>query len=695
MLARLSGDDDNREREERRQAQVDCARLVLQRSSALLLTSSRTFLRQPDCVSARENRDTVFCQMRRALDLIHFIVKEGVVDCAVGCGLEAVDPISNEEHDRAFFDSTVLKSIQQFDDSVDIMRVSSAISDGYKDQLTSSLAAIAERTQDFTDSAYTSHEHRQNILLQCDRARVELAHLLRSMSDSEGGTAASVAAPGLLGMSPPLPPPVEVEAAMRSLGKATAELRLELRETAAENSAALLDSCRRGSELLGALKDAALMADLDRVQLQSERFSEHIDYVEDVSKLVRHVVRSESAQTRAKHAQVNLHIYGPQVGVAAVTLCKDARSGLALENFDMFCAMWQHLVDDVVQIAREAHLKTLPVILQQPPTPGHDNPPPSPYHSLHGGGGGSGSQFDVNMLSPSPTHHLPLPLPPGGVAPLGKFNKSVPNLSSNAPTASRGGGGDGGDNRFLDPTKIPTQHQHQQHQQQQHDPYPFDPYRRHSTSSVMPGQPGQYPQQQQQQPMHSGRPEDVLDSFKDVENNEIVNRAKKMTGHANDMVDFTRGRSSKVKTTQDFFTVAEYFAEETNAVYKVIRIFSYDVPAGEDKRSLMAIADRVPKHCNGLQTLIHGSTVGKAATFTKVDSIVKATRPIVQLIVRVVQICFANANKYGLDFSHITLESSRTAGLHGTSDEAFGGSSGGGGGGGGGSAGASSGTDSS
>ena len=40
--------------------------------------------------SARENRDTVFCQMRRALDLIHFIIKEGVMDCTTKFGLDGV-----------------------------------------------------------------------------------------------------------------------------------------------------------------------------------------------------------------------------------------------------------------------------------------------------------------------------------------------------------------------------------------------------------------------------------------------------------------------------------------------------------------------------------------------------------------------------------------------------------------------------
>ena len=75
-------------------------------------------------------------------------------------------------------DSTVLSALKYFEHSVEIMRMS-PVSDSYKDQLTLSLDSLIERTQDFTDSAYTSHEHRQNILLLCDNARIELVHLLR------------------------------------------------------------------------------------------------------------------------------------------------------------------------------------------------------------------------------------------------------------------------------------------------------------------------------------------------------------------------------------------------------------------------------------------------------------------------------------------------------------------------------------
>lgn len=49
-----------------------------------------------------------------------------------------------------------------------------------------------------------------------------------------------------------------------------------------------------------------------------------------------------------------------------------------------------------------------------------------------------------------------------------------------------------------------------------------------------------------------------------------------MSSMAFSMYQFTKGEGA-LKTTQDLFTQAEYFAEEANRLYKVIRQFSYQV----------------------------------------------------------------------------------------------------------------------
>jgi hypothetical protein len=77
---------------------------------------------------------------------------------------------------------TIYGAIKRFEEGLEMARLTEQLlgpGEAYREKLTSDLDLIIERTQDFTDSAYTSHEHRENILLLCDRAKLELNQLLK------------------------------------------------------------------------------------------------------------------------------------------------------------------------------------------------------------------------------------------------------------------------------------------------------------------------------------------------------------------------------------------------------------------------------------------------------------------------------------------------------------------------------------
>ena len=260
----ILGQGENCPKEERWRSQIESARVFLERSSTLLLISSKTFQRHPQCPSARENRDTVFCQMRRALDLIHYIIKEGVMDCTSKFGLDGVSGsltasllTACDEQDSESTASTVLRAIKYFQDSVEIMRMS-IISESYKEQLTCCLDSITERTQDFTDSAYTTHEHRQNIILLCERAKIELGHVLSCVSNNSHHQESIEMAPQ--------PPSQVVDSTMEALLKTTTELRLELQQTSLELASILLERGKRAQERVHAgLLNAALTGDFEQL----------------------------------------------------------------------------------------------------------------------------------------------------------------------------------------------------------------------------------------------------------------------------------------------------------------------------------------------------------------------------------------------------------------------------------------------
>ena len=125
--------------------------------------------------------------MRRAIDLIHYVIREGMspdqtedIDLIDMPGVPYHDSVAMSGEDQSNLDSqtSIIGALKHFENSVDMIRMSS-VSPSYCEQVSTLLDSIVERTQDFTDSAYTSHDHRQNIIMLSERAKLEMTSLLR------------------------------------------------------------------------------------------------------------------------------------------------------------------------------------------------------------------------------------------------------------------------------------------------------------------------------------------------------------------------------------------------------------------------------------------------------------------------------------------------------------------------------------
>ncbi|CAL7948667.1 unnamed protein product [Xylocopa violacea] len=537
-LAHLTGDRQNDLKDERRRAQMAAARQVLERSTMMLLTSSKTCLRHPECPSARENRDTVFCQMRRAMDLIHYVVKDGVLDCSESQSYSNSQSPQQEDWDS----STAFSALKHFERHVETTRMT-LLGPGCRETLTAALDTVIERTQDFTDSAYTSHEHRENILLLCDRAQLELNTLLRignSMNYEGGGGS----------------PSSEMEQAVLGVLRTTRDLRQQLCTTTMEQAADLGQVTKAGQELVSTIRNVALANDRYLLQESNEKFREYIEHILEVCKMLRHVALSESLQVSAKFTEINLRIYGPQVVTAAYTLARHPTSKIAKENLEVFADMWQWLMTDVTTVAKDV------LELNQ-----------------------NRSEKQVYMSLPRPGKH-------------------------------------GTTSKPLKPVKLDSEEQAK---------IAKAGLEMKLITSEMDAETEKW--------QESGS---ALE-----ENNDIVKRAKNMSSMAFSMYQFTRGEGA-LKTTQDLFTQAEYFAEEANRLYKVVRQFSYQVPGGPHKKELLENLDRVPTYVQQLQFTVKNPTVGKAATFTKVDNVIQETKNLMNVISKVVTTCFVCATKHNV-----------------------------------------------
>lgn len=125
-----------------------------------------------------------------------------------------------------------------------------------------------------------------------------------------------------------------MELAVTNCLDSTRELRAELIATAKDQTNELPSVIRTGNELVTTITSCAATSDLELLNKTATRFQETVDHIAEITKLLRHLATNDNLQVTAKHAEINLKIYAPQVVAAAHTLAQHPGSKIAKENFE-------------------------------------------------------------------------------------------------------------------------------------------------------------------------------------------------------------------------------------------------------------------------------------------------------------------------------------------------------------------------
>lgn len=121
--------------------------------------------------------------------------------------------------------------------------------------------------------------------------------------------------------------------------------------------------------------------------------------------------------------------------------------------------------------------------------------------------------------------------------------------------------------------------------------------------------------------------------------NEIVKIAKIMSDMAYSIHLFTRGEGT-LKTTQDLFAKAAYFLQQGIILYAIIKDFLLNIPNDDLKSYLTHLLEKLPLNLQQLKNKLKQQTIGKVATFNKVDLVIQETRDVMNLIAKLVTNCF-------------------------------------------------------
>ncbi|KAM9838733.1 alpha-catulin [Aulostomus maculatus] len=318
-FAHLTGDRQNDLKDEKKKARMAAARAVLEKCTMMLLTASKTCLRHPDCESARINKDAVFHRMRCALEQVIEIVTE-----ARSCGENKILPAS------------IYNGIKDFKSTVECLREN--LYSLSPQSVGGQLEALVERTEDFTDSAYTSHEQRQAILGLCQLARQDSQQLVHAWTEAQSLHAKEATE--------------DMEVAILKTCQSVSDLRRELHKVAVGRASDLLKV--HGEQLpLRALKAAGTEGNLEAVAEYSRTLTEQKEQLVENCRLLCHVSGTEPLEITCIHAEETFHVIGPQIISAAQTLALHPSSKIAKENLEVFCEAWESQLCDMALLLRE------------------------------------------------------------------------------------------------------------------------------------------------------------------------------------------------------------------------------------------------------------------------------------------------------------------------------------------------------
>ncbi|KRX85383.1 Alpha-catulin [Trichinella sp. T6] len=537
-LAHKTGDRQQDLKGEKRRAQMQMGRSILEKYTMLLLTSSKTTLRHPECDSARQVRNCVFRQIRSALQLIALCVCEGVYPYDPARYCASVRP--EEEPFDIGLQLTADIAIKQFLDTLEMVRLTGNVGLGVQERIFGALNALCEMTQDFTDSAYTHHHHREQIIDFLGEIRTQLSNILQPEMGENG----------------PIRPD-DVDSLVVRISKVCKDLRKQLQLVALDQATDVFRS-DEDEVITSSIKACSVSGDVDGVEQFIERFRDHANHMEEVCRLLHHISLTESLHVRTGHSERNLRALAPLTILSGRTFCLHPSSRIARENLQVFCETWSLAINELARLAKEVDV------------------------ACHGR---QVAEKQSYMSLPKPGKH-------------GSTAKPV-----------------------LKATVLDTE--------------------------------------EQQKIAKLGLEMKLLTSEVDAEaekwdeyaENDIVKRAKSMSSMAYNMYLFTRG-DGPLKTTHDLFTQAEFFAEEANKMYRNVREFCYEVPGSAEKNELLQTLERIPTHCQQLQVLVKSPTVGKLATFNKVDSVIQETKNLMNEIAKLVTSCFVCATKVIFDFNN-------------------------------------------
>jgi hypothetical protein len=149
---------------------------------------------------------------------------------------------------------------------LEMVRMTSNVGSGVRERLIGALESLTEMTHDFTESHYTQHHQREQILDFLEECRFELNNLLHpeDASSNEQFRADNM------------------EVSVERLTRRLKDLQKQLQVVAMDQIASIFRT-NEDFTLLGSMKTCSVSGDIDGVEKYLEAFREHSVHIQEVT----------------------------------------------------------------------------------------------------------------------------------------------------------------------------------------------------------------------------------------------------------------------------------------------------------------------------------------------------------------------------------------------------------------------------
>lgn len=316
-LAHLSGDRQNDLKNDSLKAELGAARSILEKSTMMLLTTSKTCLRHPDSRSAKGNREGVFKKMREAMATITSVVQD-------------------EHQDKLSENGGLAIDLGEFESVLEAYRQSSPDDNECKIKFQKAFAKVLDDVQSVINSPHTRKEKRETILALCENAQDVMKDIFEKQKDNKKEDTSSINT---------------LDMALQRIYKASKDLRHEVHQVATDQVFETFSHLGH-KKSLPALRNAAASGNTSQLENLANAFSQDAKRLQEVSRVTRNMASNRPVAITAKKVEENIDTLCPQVIHAARTLAAHPVSKIAQENMEVFVDVWEAQVDELGRVLR-------------------------------------------------------------------------------------------------------------------------------------------------------------------------------------------------------------------------------------------------------------------------------------------------------------------------------------------------------